>query len=229
MKLQITIDAQATIIWRYLPRHRATGYRTRYFHDQPGVHGGRFVPRRLGPSGFLLETTGQQSGFELWTEDEKLEVWPAQALAIEEIAAINTVANCITTRAGATIAAVTARKPLTEREYQLVQQERLIAGTRDVSEKKNPAPKSCRTCGWHHDTQFAEIVIPGKPAITLSGILPDIVACVHAAHAKGLAHLNTKGDELRKRCGGYGNPCKAFYDLGQRTATRHCSILRAGA
>jgi hypothetical protein len=33
-----------------------------------------------------------------------------------------------------------------------------------------------------------------------------------------LAHLSTKGDELRKQCGGYGHPGKAFYDLGQRTA-----------
>ncbi|MBE0542274.1 MAG: hypothetical protein IH623_12885 [Verrucomicrobia bacterium] len=127
MKPQIKIDNVVVTVWRHLSRQRATGYNVKYHCDQPGMRGGHFIPRRLGPSGVSLDVKSQQSGFELWTEAEKLEVWLAEPLGLEDIAVINTTAHCIITKAGATVAAEVKRKPLSETEYQTVQQERLIA------------------------------------------------------------------------------------------------------
>jgi len=45
-----------------------------------------------------------------------------------------------------------------------------------------------------------------------------MVSLVHKEHEKRLTGLSTKADTLLKTCGGYGNPCKAFYDLRQREA-----------
>ena len=75
---------------------------------------------------------------------------------------------------------------------------------------------ACPTCGWIHDATLTAIRIGDGEAVTLGGILPDIVRLVHEAHAKGLPALSTKDDELLKTCGGYGNPCKAFDDLKHR-------------
>ena len=219
MKIQVTIDGCTSTIWRHVPRQRATGLEVRHITEQPGFHGGRFVPRRLGPAGICLQPTGQQAGFELWTESEKLEVWPAQPLSVGEIAALHTAANSIATKAGETIAAQITRKPLTGEEYQIVQQERLIAamperGAADASKDS----EACPTCGWRHDAEFTQVVIPKRKPITLAGVLPDIVACVHTALAKGLPRVSTKDEELLRRCGGYSNACKAFYDRHQREA-----------
>jgi hypothetical protein len=128
------------------------------------------------------------------------------------------------------------RKALSEEEHRSVQQERLIAAmsenraTQAVEEKKRSlAETSCQTCGWVHDGQFARIVIPGQPPLMLPGILPDLVACVHAAHQKGFARLSTKDEDLVSKCGGYGNPCKAFYDRGQNAAYKVLFDTRWGS
>jgi hypothetical protein len=76
----------------------------------------------------------------------------------------------------------------------------------------------CPTCDCTHDREFTQIVVPGHAPITIAGVLPDIVRCVHAAHEKGLPRLSTKDDDLLRRCGGYGSPSKAFYDLRQSAA-----------
>lgn len=225
MKFQIKIDGRETTIWRQLPRTRPNGYRTRNHYEQPGFYGGHFHPRRLGPVGISLEITSQQAGFELWTEEEKLEVWPAQALAFDDLAAIDPTAKCVTTKAGVAVPAQVTRKALSGEEYRSVQQERMIAaisvsGAVPAAEerKRSLAEKSCATCGWVHDARFHQIVIPGEPPVTLAGLLPKIVACVHAAHAKNQPSLSTKDDDLLRICGGYRNPCKAFYDLHEKRA-----------
>lgn len=127
MKPQIEIDGVTVTVWRHLSRQRATGYDVKHHDSQPGMRGGHFVPRRLAPSGISLEIKSQQSGLELWTEAEKLEVWTAEPLALEDIAVIDTTAKCITTKTHASVAAEVTRMPLTETEYQTVLQERLIA------------------------------------------------------------------------------------------------------
>jgi hypothetical protein len=129
MKPQIKIDGDTVTVWRYLPRQRATGYKANYYDSPPGMHGGRFIPRRLfGHEGVVIQETGQQFGLELWTETEKLVMWPAEPLALENIAGVDTMTQCITTKAGISIQAETERKPLSEEEFKIVQQERLIAG-----------------------------------------------------------------------------------------------------
>jgi hypothetical protein len=128
IKPQIIIDGFTVTVWRHLPRQRATGYKVNYYDSQPGMHGGRFVPRLLfGHAGAVLEETGQQCGLELWTENEKLEVWPADPIHLKDIAAVDTAAKCITTKAGVSIQAETVRKQLSVEEFKIVQQERLIA------------------------------------------------------------------------------------------------------
>jgi hypothetical protein len=74
----------------------------------------------------------------------------------------------------------------------------------------------CPVCGWIHDAGFTQIKIGDGAVITLGGILPDIVALVHRAHANALMGLSTKDEELIKACGGYRHPCKAFDDLKHR-------------
>jgi len=76
----------------------------------------------------------------------------------------------------------------------------------------------CSVCGFAHDAAFTQIIVPGLPPVTIAGVLPDIVRCVHAAHEKGFARLSTKDDDLLRRCGGYRHPSKAFHDLGQSGA-----------
>lgn len=78
------------------------------------------------------------------------------------------------------------------------------------------ADDSCQVCGWIHDLAFTQIIIGNGEAISLGGILPDIVRLIHDAHRKGLNGLNTKDDGLLEACGGYRNPCKAFDDLNHR-------------
>jgi hypothetical protein len=75
---------------------------------------------------------------------------------------------------------------------------------------------ACPVCGWIHDAGFTQIKASQDEVITLGGILPDIVALIHAAHENGFPALSTKDDKLLKVCGGYGNPCKAFDDLKHR-------------
>jgi len=226
MRPQIQIDGVTVTVWRHLPRQRATDYEVKHHFSQPGMRGGYFFPRRLGPSGVSLEIKSQQSGLELWTEAEKLEVWPAEPLCVEDISVINTASKCIITKAHASVSTEVTRAPLSETQYQTVQQERLIAA---MASRKEELPSgiggpaigaNCPVCGWQHDAQFTQIAIPGKTAFTLSGLLPDIVACVHKAHEKHFPRLCTKEDKLLRTCGGYGNPCKAFHDLGQREAYR---------
>ncbi len=83
-------------------------------------------------------------------------------------------------------------------------------------------PASCPVCGLIHDSQFTSILIPGPEPepITLSGVLPDIVACVHKALAQGHPRLSTKDETLLRICGGYHSPSKAFHDLRQSPAYR---------
>ena len=78
----------------------------------------------------------------------------------------------------------------------------------------------CPTCGCTHDRGFTQVIVPGHAPVTIAGVLPDIVRCVHAAHEKGFLRLSTKDDDLLRTCGGYSHPSKAFYDLGQREAYR---------
>lgn len=75
--------------------------------------------------------------------------------------------------------------------------------------------KKCPVCGWLHDDGFTQIRPDADGVITLSGILPDIMRVVHRAHEKGFERLITKDDELRRVCGGYRHPCKAFGDLNR--------------
>ena len=75
---------------------------------------------------------------------------------------------------------------------------------------------ACPVCGWIHDTGFTQIKIGGFEAVSLSGLLPDIVRLVHQAHEKGFAGVSTKDGDLLKTCGGYRHPCKAFDDLKRR-------------
>ena len=77
---------------------------------------------------------------------------------------------------------------------------------------------TCPVCGWMHNRGFTQMKIENCEAISLGGILPEIVRLVHEAHEKGFNGLSTKDDALLETCGGYGNPCKAFDDLNQRTA-----------
>ncbi|MDR3406169.1 MAG: hypothetical protein P4L99_27025 [Chthoniobacter sp.] len=228
-KPQIEIDGSATTIWRSLARQRVTGLRTREYYPTPGMHGGVFVPRSLGPSGIVLQATGTQAGYELWTETEKLEVWPKEAVALAEIGALDIGGQRLTTRAGKTIVAEFRRVPLTEEEFRTVQQERLIesnlgrGGGVGAEGVGAPAGASapfapCPVCGWQHDAQFTQFIRPGRKAILLAGVLPDIVRAVHREMEKGLPRVSTKDDALLDRCGGYGNPCKAFYDLKQKEA-----------
>ena len=76
----------------------------------------------------------------------------------------------------------------------------------------------CRVCGWVHDTSLTQFAIPGHDAISLRGVLPDIVRAVQQAHERGLAGLSSKDEALVKVVGGYRHPCKAFHDLKQREA-----------
>lgn len=224
MKFQIKIDGRLVPIWRHIPRTRPTGYRTRDHYEQPGFYGGHFHPRRLGPTGVSLEITGQQSGFELWGEDEKLMVWPADGTIFANVAAIDTVANYITTTVGVSIPAEIIRMPLSEEEYETVQQELLIGVKSHGIARKTPERQrrrkavTCLVCGWQHDANFTRVVIPGSKEIVLRGVMSEIVACVHQAHARGLAHLDIKDDRLLGKCGGYRHPCKAFNDLGESKA-----------
>jgi len=242
---QITIDAQPTTIWRHQPLQRPTGLQARQFHPQPATHRPPLspshaltlhahTPRRPGPSGVALVPTGLQHGLELWTEAEKFEIWPAQPVALETLSALDTKANSLTTTANATIPAEISRQPLSEHEYALVQQDRLIAAT-SLAHSASPQPSAfslhpsafslsppCPTCGLIHGSQFTSILIPAaKPIpVTLSGVLPDIVACVHKAQAQGHARLSTKDETLQRICGGYRSPSKAFHDLRQSAAYR---------
>jgi hypothetical protein len=224
MKFQIKVDGRLVPIWRHVPRTRATGYRTRDHYEQSGFYGGHFHPRRLGPSGVSLEITGRQSGFELWGEDEKLMVWPADGTVFANVTAIDTVANCITTKAGISVPAEITRTPLSAEEYEAVRQERLIAAqshgrARQTLERQSRRKAvACPVCAWQHDTNFTRITIPGSREIVLRGVMSEIVACVHEAHARGLAHLDIKDDRLLRKCGGYRHPCKAFDDLGESKA-----------
>jgi len=212
-------------VWRYVPLRRPTGYEVVQIHSQPGFYGGRFHPRRLGPSGILVKTTGERSGFELWGEDEKLEVWPAQTVTLEEVAAIDSKAGSLTTKEGAVVRTEVARKALSAEEYRSVQQERTIAALAEVASVKaeetrvrSEEKQRCATCGWIHDARFSEIVIPRKPPLILSGVPQAIFARVHAAHERKERFVSTKDDALLKLCGGYGHPCKAFHGLRQSAA-----------
>jgi hypothetical protein len=89
-----------------------------------------------------------------------------------------------------------------------VESAKSISGTRDQV--------ACPVCGLVHDAGFTQIKTSQEGVIMLGGILPDIVVLIHKAHAKGLAGLSTKDEELLKACGGYKHPCKAFDDLKHR-------------
>lgn len=78
----------------------------------------------------------------------------------------------------------------------------------------------CQVCGWVHDQGLTQFLRPDGFSFSISGVLPDIVRCVHSAHSKGLPRLSTKDDALLKTCGGYSHPSKAFYDLRQSEAYR---------
>ncbi len=141
---QITIDGHPSTIWRHLLRQRPTGLQPRQFPTQPATRSQPLsrsdaltlhahVPRRLGPSGIALVPAGLQHGLELWTETEKFEIWPAQPVALETIAALDTKTNSLTTTANATVPAKISRQPLSDPQYALVQQDRLIAATRPPS------------------------------------------------------------------------------------------------
>jgi hypothetical protein len=80
----------------------------------------------------------------------------------------------------------------------------------------NQAQAVCDVCGWVHDTGFTQIKTDQSDVITLGGILPDIVALVHKAHANGFQALSSKDEKLVKLCGGYKHPCKVFDDLKHR-------------
>lgn len=163
MKVQLQIDGVAATVWRHLPRQRPTDYKVKHHYTQPGMRGGRFVPRRLGPDGVSLEITSQQAGWEIWTESEKLLVWPKEPLTLEDIVCIAVSAGRITTKTGGSIPAETTRKPLTDAEYRIVQQERLIerhstiaagqsAGSpmsAQPSAKPLAAPEVNETLLWH--------------------------------------------------------------------------------
>jgi hypothetical protein len=72
---------------------------------------------------------------------------------------------------------------------------------------------ACLVCGWMHDAEFTQMAQDGAAAISLSGVLPDIVRVVHKAHERGFERLSTKDGELLRLCGGYRHPCMAFGDL----------------
>lgn len=76
-----------------------------------------------------------------------------------------------------------------------------------------PTKEVCPVCGWIHDRVFTQIKTDSGEAISLGGVLPDIVRSVHRAHENGFTGLSTKDDALLKVCGGYRHPCKAFDDL----------------
>lgn len=185
MKPQIIVDGVAVTVWRYVARQRATGYRTRLHYSQPGMMGRTFIPRRLGPAGVSLEVTSEQTGWELWTESEKLEVWPTEPLALEDIAAIDTIAKTVRTRAAAAVAAEVSRKLLSETEYQMVQQERLIesnhaaAGalsgpnkqTDEKPQKPLSPPELDETLLWHFQQKIIDELDPGlKSAPSASAV-----------------------------------------------------------
>jgi hypothetical protein len=81
---------------------------------------------------------------------------------------------------------------------------------------ESPKTEACPVCGWIHDRGFTQIKTDSHDAISLAGILPEIVSLVHRAHEKGFTGLSTKDDALLRVCGGYRNPCKAFDDLNHR-------------
>ena len=84
------------------------------------------------------------------------------------------------------------------------------------NERAQIVQPACPVCGWMHDANFTQIRLPEGNAVSLSGVLPDIVRLVHQAHEKGFAKLSTKDDELINTCGGYRHPCKAFDDLNHQ-------------
>lgn len=144
-KFQIEIDGKMESVWRHLPRHRPAKYDVEQHYSEPGMRDGRFVPRRLGPSGVVLVITEQEAGWELWTEAEKLELWPEQPLAFEQIAAIDTTAKCLTTKAGASVRVDMTRKQLSEAEFQIVQQERRIEAMIELSNAVAAGPSPVNT------------------------------------------------------------------------------------
>jgi hypothetical protein len=81
---------------------------------------------------------------------------------------------------------------------------------------ENSKTEACPVCGWIHDRGFTQIKTDSREAISLAGILPEIVSLVHRAHEKGFTGLSTKDDALLEVCGGYMNPCQAFDDLNRR-------------
>lgn len=88
----------------------------------------------------------------------------------------------------------------------------------ETSENSVVSGSSCTICGMVHDPMFMRIALPSGEVFDLTGVLSDIVQCVHLAHERGEVRLFIKNDELVKVCGGYRFPSKAFYDLGQATA-----------
>lgn len=235
MKPKIKINGQSTTIWMHRAIKRATGLAVKNYHASPGLSGARFIPRSLGPAGIALVATGQQAGWELWTDTEKWRIWPSGDLDLKDITAFDAVAGRICTKAGLAIdAEIVLPEPLTLAEISVVQNERLIAAQaghreRPSPERENqPGSTACRVCHWRHDANFTQVLIPGKKIITLSGILPDIVACIHGEHEKGLPWLSTKDDRLVRCCGGGGPISKAFYDRGQREAYRILFVKKRG-
>jgi len=223
-KLRIKIDGRLVTVWRYVPRQKPTGLRVEKHYSQPGMHGGRFVPMRFGPAGTVLLATGWQTCWELWTQSEKFEIRPAEPIDAQEIDAIDWKAQIITLKTGSVLQAGVTRQPLSDDEFKVVQHERMIAAMSDGTtpgghpERGQPGGNLCAACGLRHDPSLCQIILPSGQTITLAGVLPDIVRCIHRAHEKGFACLSTKDEELLKTCGGYGHPCKAFDDLGKSAA-----------
>lgn len=106
----------------------------------------------------------------------------------------------------------------------------LLVSFRAVAPSRSSAKGQgkCGVCGWIHDDGFTAISIPGKPPMTLTGVLPDIVACVHKSHVRGLEHVSTSDESLLRVCGTYVHPAKAFNTLKRTSEYKLLFATRRG-
>jgi hypothetical protein len=221
----IEIDNQPATVWRHqnVERQRVSWQiDDKIFFVRPSANV-QSHPRKAGQDfRIIIESMRSQAGWELWTENECIELWPDQAVGLVGISAVDTKANCIITKANVAIPTEINRRPLAAEEFLIVQQERLIdavspRGNRSKRRGNKRAEKGrCGVCGLLHDKGFTQIKAKGGKMILLGGILPKIVRLVHRAHENHLPGLSTKNDELVDLCDGHYSPCKAFYDLKHR-------------
>jgi len=166
---RIAVDKRMVAVWRHQARLRSNrcwliGEKTTFVRPAMLDH-----PTASGPR-IVMQTWKEQAGWELWTDTESLELWPDQPVGIADIAGVDTTAQCITIKTDASILAEVYRRPLTDDEFSMVQQERLIESNNAVvarlsaahqqSDKPDPPapppPEINETILWHFQQKIVD-------------------------------------------------------------------------